>query len=325
MLSPPGTDVRVLPMDITQLKTLIHVAELGSLSKAADRLHIAQPALSRQIMLLEKELGIVLFERHGRGMVITDLGREILDRAARVMAELESIRSSASCGRSSYKGTVMVGVTPTVAEIVTVPLVRRIREAHPQLAVRFSSAFSGHLLDWLQRGELELTVSYNPQPLRSLRIVPIMMENLLLVTPGKDRLSLDRAVPFASLDDEELVLPSLRHGLRGILEECARTAGIQLHPNIEADSFGAMIDLVRNGFGSTVLPLASIYSLVQNGVLCAAPLVNPAPVRKLVLVYPADRPISPAARFVGDTFVHIATDLVTRNVWVGHMLIGLED
>jgi LysR family transcriptional regulator, nitrogen assimilation regulatory protein len=307
-------------MDVVQLKTLIHVAELGSLSKAADRLNIAQPALSRQIRLLEEELGIFLFERHGRGMVITEVGREVLDHATRVMAELEAIRHSASGGRSSFRGMVMVGTTPTVAEIVTVPLVRRIKEAHPQLVVRFSSAYSGHLLDWLQRGELELAVSYDPQPLRSLRILPVMMENFLLVSAGAERLSLNRAVPFANLAGEELVLPSPRHGLRTIVEDCARQAGVELHASVEADSFGALIDLVRNGFGSTVLPLAPIYSLVRGGALCAAPLVDPTPTRKLVLAYPADRPVSPAARFVGDVFMEIATDLVDRNIWTGHML-----
>jgi DNA-binding transcriptional LysR family regulator len=237
------------------------------------------------------------------------------------MAELEAIRLSVADGRSSYKGMVMVGTTPTVAEIVTIPLVRRIREAHPQLHVRFSSAFSGHLLDWLQRGELEFAVSYDPQPLRSLRIVPIMMEDLLFVSPGQDGSHLSPAVPFARLAEEELILPSPRHGLRVIMEDCARRAGIELHATVEADSFRVMIDLVRNGFGSTVLPLTPILvQLVQGGELCAASLVDPTPTRKLVLAYPADRPVSPAARFVGETITEIAHDLVSRQVWVGHML-----
>jgi DNA-binding transcriptional LysR family regulator len=307
-------------MDIAQLKTLIHVAELGSLSKAADRLHIAQPALSRQIRLMEKELGVFLFERHGRGMVITEVGREILDHAARIMAELEAIRHSVTSGRSSYKGMVIVGTTPTIAEIITIPLTRRMKEAHPQLHIRFSSAFSGHLLDWLQRGELELAMSYDPQPLRSLRIVPIMMEKLLFISSDQGRLHLSRAVPFARLAEEELILPSPRHGLRAIMEDCARRAGIELRASVEADSLRAMIDLVRHGFGSTVLPLAPIHSLVQGGVLCAAPLVDPTPARKLVLAYPADRPVSPAARFVGEVLTEIATDLVSRNIWVGQIL-----
>src|ERR1044071_2451136 len=106
-------------MELSQLRTLIHVAELGSLSKAADRLHIAQPALSRQIQLLEKELGVYLFERHGRGMIITDIGREVLEHARRVLLELESIRTVVAQDRTSFRGLVVVGMTPTVAEIVT--------------------------------------------------------------------------------------------------------------------------------------------------------------------------------------------------------------
>jgi LysR family nitrogen assimilation transcriptional regulator len=307
-------------MDVGQLKTLIHVAELGSLSKAADRLHIAQPALSRQIRLLEKELGATLFDRHGRGMVITTTGQQILDHATRVMTELQSIRMAALEEKLSHRGTVTIGTTPTVSEIVTVPLVKRIREAHPQLAIRLQSAFTGHLLDWLQRDELDLAVLYNPQPQHSLRVVPVMMENLLFIGAGGKGLSLDRAVPFSHLANEELVLPSRRHGLRAIMEECASKAGIELHGSVEADSFGAMINLVRSGFGSTALPLAPIYPLVDSGVLCAAPLVDPTPTRKLVLAFPADRPVNPAARFVAETFTSIATDLVRKNVWVGNVL-----
>lgn len=307
-------------MDIAQLKTLIHVAELGSLSKASDRLHIAQPALSRQIRLLEKELGTYLFERHGRGMLITDSGREVLAHAARIMEELESIRSSVAGGKASFRGSVVIGTTPTVAEIVTVPLVRKIKEAHPELAVRFSSAFSGYLLDWVQRGELELAISYDPQPLHTLRILPVMMENLLLVGPASAGLRLDRPVRFDTLRTQALVLPSGRHGLRVIMDDCAEKAGVALLTSVEADSFGAMIDLVRHGFGFTALPLASIYSQIEAGVLSAAPLTDPVPMRKLVRVYPADRRMSPAAKFVGDAFLDIAADLVGRGIWAGHML-----
>src|SRR3954466_3737290 len=99
-------------MDISQLKTLIHVAELGSVSKAADRLNIAQPALSRQIRLLEQELGAYLFERHGRGMVITEMGREVLAHAVRIMAEMDAIRDTVSEGRTSFRGSISIGTTP---------------------------------------------------------------------------------------------------------------------------------------------------------------------------------------------------------------------
>jgi LysR family nitrogen assimilation transcriptional regulator len=307
-------------MDVTQLKILIHVAELGSLSRAADRMGIAQPALSRHVRLLEEELGVRLFERHGRGMLVTEIGKEVLDHAARVLAELEAIRSTATGGRASFRGLVTIGTTPTVAAIITAPLVQRLIEAHPHLSVRFSSAFSGHLIDWLLRGELDLAVTYNPQPMRSLRIVPVMVENLLLVGSSDSRLSASRAVSFADLAKLELVLPSPRHGLRDLVDQCARRAGVELRYRVEADSFGAMIDLVRAGFGYTVLPLAPIYQLVQSGELCAAPIVDPVPTRKLVVAYPADRPVTPAARYAGELFASITADLVERGVWAGHVL-----
>jgi LysR family transcriptional regulator, nitrogen assimilation regulatory protein len=307
-------------MDIAQLKTLIHVAELGSLSKAADRLHIAQPALSRQIRLLEKELGTMLFERHGRGMVITDVGREVLEHATQIMNGMELIRNVPGRARSSLKGVVKVGTTPTVAEIVTVPLVRKVEESHPQLRIRLTAAYSVYLIDWLQRGILDVAISYDPEPLKSLRIIPIMMEDLLYVSAASKRRKFKQPMSFARLATERLVLPSPGHGLRVIMEQCAQKAGIDLSASVEADSFGAMIDLVRNGFGSTVLPLAPIYPLVQSGVLTAVPLKDPVPQRKLVLVYPAERAVSPAVRFVGDTLISIAADLVDRKVWAGRML-----
>src|SRR4051794_5955833 len=225
-----------MAMDVTQLKTLIHVAELGSVSKAADRLNIAQPALSRQIRLLEQELGAPLFERHGRGMIITDIGREVLDHATRIMAEMEAIRDTALNLRTSFRGTVSIGTTPTVAEIVTVPLVTTLRQAHPHLSVRMSSAYSGHIIDWLQRGQIDIAVSYNPERMHTLRIVPIMMESLMFVSSGRKRLRVDDAFPFSRLGSEELVLPSIGHMLRDIIDECARQAGIKLQPSVEADS-----------------------------------------------------------------------------------------
>ncbi|MNM34494.1 HTH-type transcriptional regulator CynR [compost metagenome] len=307
-------------MDVVQLKTLIHVAELGSLSKASDRLHIAQPALSRQIRQLEKELGVYLFDRHGRGMEITEAGLDVLEHATRIMDELEAIRSSVAGGRSAFRGMVAIGTTPTIAEIVTVPLVKRIRDTHPDLSIRFSSAFSGYLLDWLQRGELELAISYDPQPLHTLRIEPVMMENLVLVGSRDAGLHLEKAVTFSELANEQLVLPSPRHGLRKIMDECAYERGFKIVTSVEADSFGAMIDLVRHGFGYTALPLASIYAHLKDGTLSAAPLIEPTPMRKLVLVSPADRHVSPATRYVGETFVEIASELVSQGIWAGHML-----
>ncbi|MBB6122985.1 LysR family transcriptional regulator [Sphingobium subterraneum] len=309
-------------MDIAQLRTLIHVAELGSASKAADRLGIAQPALSRQIRMIEAELKAPLFIRHGRGMTLTDLGRKILASANAILEEVDAIRRLAEEGSTSFSGRVRLGMTPTVAEIMTVPLARRVKQEHPHISLCISSAFSGHILDWLKRDLLDCCVSYDADGRGAVRTHPILTENLLLVGNGQHGLSMKRPVAFSTLTHEPLVLPSPLHGLRQIVDACAARAGIELSPQLEADSLSSMIDLVREGFGYAILPLAPIYSRVASGELSAAPLSDPEPTRRVVMTYPADRPVSPATRYVGETFATIAAELIEQGVWAGHLIPG---
>jgi len=309
-------------MDIAQLRTLIHVAELGSASKAADRLGIAQPALSRQIRMMEAELKAPLFTRHGRGMVLTDLGRRILASANTILEEVDTIRRLAEEGSTSFSGRVRLGMTPTVAEIMTVPLARRVKQEHPHISLCISSAFSGHILDWLKREELDCCVSYDADGKGAVRARPILTEDLLLVGNGTHGLSMKRSMAFAELAREPLVLPSPLHGLRQIVDACAARAGVELSPQLEADSLSSMIDLVREGFGYAILPLAPIYNRVSSGELSAAPLRDPAPTRRVVMTYPADRPVSPATRYVGDAFAAIAAELIEQGVWAGRLTLG---
>lgn len=149
---------------------------------------------------------------------------------------------------------------------------------------------------------------------------PVLEETLLLV--GGPERALDIGVPrsFADLAREKLVLPSPAHGLRTILDACATRSGIRLAPSLEADSLNAMIELVRGGFGLTILPLAPVHAQLRAGELTAAPLIDPVPSRRVLIAYPADRPIMPAARFVGETFARVASKLVNNGIWSGTML-----
>jgi LysR family transcriptional regulator, nitrogen assimilation regulatory protein len=307
-------------MDLSQLRTLIHVAELGSLSKAADRMRIAQPALSRQMRLLEEELGVRLFVRHGRGMVITEQGRDVLAHAMRVMAELDEIRARTSDANAPLTGQIAIGMPPTVADILSVPLVTAFGKSHPKVMLRLVSAYTGYLLDWLHRGEIDVAILYDPHAARSVRSRPLLLENLFLIGPRKAGFSTARAIPFKQLDGKRLLLPSVRHGLRTIVERCATEAGISLDVAIEADSYATLKDLVRRGHGWTILPLAPIHDDIVARRLTAAALIDPVPVRRLMLSYPADRPVSRLARFAGETITSIVSDQVERAVWAGQLL-----
>lgn len=286
-------------MELSQLRTLIQVADLGSLSKAADRMRIAQPALSRQIRMLEDELGTRLFVRHGRGMTVTEQGRTVLSHASHIMRELAEIRAEI-VGDVPLSGSVAIGLPPTVADLISVPLVGAFR-AHPAVVPRLVSAYTGHLLDWLLRGEIDLAVLYDPTSARPLHSVPLSVEHLHVVGPAGAGLQAAGLIPFRDLAGRPLLLPSVGHGLRSIVERCAEESGIGLNVVAEADSFGSLKELVRHDYGWTILPPASIHSDLEASRLSAAPLVEPVPERRLVLSYPADRPTARLARFAGDT------------------------
>lgn len=307
-------------MDISQLRTLIHVAELGSLSKAADRLHIAQPALSRQIRLLEEELGVRLFDRHGRGMVVTEHGRDVLRHALRIMAEMEEIRAVVSDEDAPLRGHVSIGMPPTAADILSEPLVSAFRDTHPDATLRIVSAYSGYLLDWMHRGEVDAAILYDPKSARALRIRPLLEETLFLIGPPGSGLSLKRPVEFATLQEQRLLLPSVGHGLRSLIDRYAEEAGIALTVKVEAESYATLKSLVGNGHGVTVLPLAPIHGELTEGRLCAAPLVNPVPMRRLIMSYPTDRPVPRLARFASQVIAATIGALVDEGIWSGRIL-----
>lgn len=311
-------------MELSQLRTLVNVAELGSLSKAADRLQTAQPALSRQVRMLEEELGFPLFVRHGRGMALSEQGEEVLRRATRVLAEVNEIKATAAATDAPLKGEVAIGLPPTVAEIISVPLVAAFGEAHPQAKLRLVGAYTGYLLDWLHRGEVDLAILYDPRNARSLRSRPLLLENLFLVGPENAGFSTVRAVPFAELEGKRMLLPSPKHGLRTIVDRCAAAAGFHLDVAVEADSLTTLKTLVRHGHGWTILPLAPIHGEVRSEQLTAGPLIDPVPSRRLVLSFPADRPATRLSQFAARTIETIVKDHVERSVWVGQLL-GASD
>jgi len=270
--------------------------------------------------MLEDELGARLFDRHGRGMTVTEQGQDVLRHAQRIMAELEEIRAVVADENAQLRGHVSIGMPPTASDILSEPLVAAFHEAHPEATLRIVSAYTGYLLDWLHRGELDAAILYDPKSSRTLRIQPLLEETLFLIGPSNAGLSLDQSVDFAQLEHERLLLPSRGHGLRSIVERCAGECGIFLDIKVEADNFSTLKALVRSGHGVTVLPLAPIHEELQEGRLCAAPLVNPVPMRRLIMSYPMDRPTPRLARFAGQAISATIKTLVAEGVWSGRIL-----
>jgi LysR family nitrogen assimilation transcriptional regulator len=305
-------------MDVNQLRTLIQVAELGSLSKAADRLCIAQPALSRRINHLEEELDTRLFERHGRGMVLTTQGSIVLQFARQIMGIFEEIKTSLA--DEVYHGHISVGLPPTISDLLTVPLVAAISEAYPSVTCRITGAYSLELLEMVHRGEIDVAVLYDPLYIRSLRSVAFLEEALFVIAPEGAGLSREIPVDFKDLASTPLLLPSAKHSLRQIVDNAATECGIKLDVRIELDSYAAIKQLVIAGYGWTILPSTAIDSDPLASRFCISPLINPCPIRNLELCYPADKPVTRLATFVGQKIINLSAGLIKAGLWNGKIL-----
>ena len=304
-------------MDFSQLRTLVCVAELGSLSKAADRLCTAQPALSRHVRMLEEELKTRLFDRHGRGMILTEQGRAVWRHAVRVLKEIEDIKLEVADNAGSMGGHVSIGMPPTVSGLLAGRLLATIASAHPNATCRIVSAYSLYLLDWMHRGDIDVAILYDPQGIRSLKCEPLVEETLYVVGPRGSGLTMDVPYELRDIAARSLVLPSPDHSLRQIADRAAHDVGISLTVRAEVDSLATLKQLVLGGSGWTILPLAAVQDDVNAGTLEVAPVASNSLTRLLELALPADRPPSRLGLFAHQIIKKSTASLVRSGRWVG--------
>lgn len=306
---------RCVQVDFRRLEHFLKIAELGSLSRAADRMRIAQPALSRQMRILEEEAGTPLFYRHRRGMQLTPAGEELRQHIAgpvrQVRQAFDDIRNRSAEGG----GQIALGIPPTVSYILAGRLARRVAEQAPNISLRIVEGYAGHLIDWLQRGEIDAALLYGPASDFQMNVAEMLYEELVLVGPSSSDLDPATRIPVQELIKLPIVLPSQSHGLRLIVEAAARKVGVPLNVRFEADSFLVLKELVEFGLGYTVLPLSSLNREVDAGILRYAPIGNPPVVRQLVLGMPREEQLTRSTRIIVRLVREEIKHLVDSGVW----------
>lgn len=302
-------------MDLRQLTTFRSVADLGSLSKASDRLRIAQPALSRQIKLLEHELKTDLFTRNGRGMVLTAAGQLLLDRTTGLVRQIEQVRDDILSASGSPSGRVVLGLVPTVSCVLSSRFARRIVEQVPEISLCIVESYGGHLVEWLHRGEMDLAVIYGPSVDLHLSVETLGRDDIVAVGRRGCGLAQREEVDIGWLVDQPLVLPSYSHGLRALIEKAAARQNLPLKVLIEADSFRVLTSFVEEGLGFTLLPASAVRAEVAEGRLEIAPIVKPTISRELILASPADRQPSVATSAIADLLRKEMLSIRDEGLW----------
>ncbi|GJD53665.1 HTH-type transcriptional regulator GltC [Methylobacterium crusticola] len=302
-------------MDLRQLRTFHAVAELGSLSKASDRLRVAQPALSRQIRLLEHELKTELFVRNGRGMALTSAGLLLRERTAGIVRQIEQVRDDLQSLDGRPAGAVVLGIVPTVSNVLSARVARRAVQELPQVALRIVESYGGHLVDWLHRGDTDLAIIYGPAVDWHLAVETLGRDDLVAVGPKGSGLGRREAVDLAWLMSRSLALPSHSHGLRNLVEKAAARKGIPVNVVVEADSFHVLTSIVEEGIAYTILPPSAIRTELAQGRLETAPLSYPGISRELLLASPTSRAPSVATEAIARLIRSEIAALVRDGLW----------
>ncbi|WP_344943118.1 LysR family transcriptional regulator [Actinomadura miaoliensis] len=302
-------------VDLKQLRALVTVAEVGSVTRAADLLHLVQPAVTRQIRTLEQELGVPLFERTRQGMRPTPAGAIMIDRARRALGELERARAEIRPSPGTVTGIVTVGLLESAADLLAEPLVAALARDRPGIELRVFTAYSGHLQQWLDDGDLDLTLLYNLDSTASLNAQPLVRERLWAVAPPSAGLRPDEPVPFADAAAHPLVMPATGHALRTVIDAAAARAKITMDVALQTNSMRLQKRFVLAGYGWTVLPGVGIAADVADGTLSAAPLREPDVWRSVVLATPRTGRTPPAVEIVARELTRQVHAAVRQGGW----------
>jgi LysR family transcriptional regulator, nitrogen assimilation regulatory protein len=240
-------------MDLRRLKTFVTVAELGTVSKAAVRLRIGQPALSRQIADLQQELGLRLFDHVGRGLVLTAEGEQLLADCRRVMTDLDAVRERAEVLRRGDRGVMKVAAPPHTIESVLSRFLPRYAERFPNVHVELSEALGAEQTAMLERGEVHVGIRLDQgDPRFESRVLP-PADALAACAPS---LELGRAdfIDISRLAAYPLLLVDTGYSVRRLFDAACRLADVQPNILLESRAAHVLLALAEAGQGVAIIP-----------------------------------------------------------------------
>jgi len=241
-------------MELHQLRYFCAVADTGSFSRAAEQSHVSQPSLSQQILKLEDELGARLFDRLGRSVRLTELGKTFLPRARAVLRELEAARGDVVERKDSVAGSVTVGAIPTVAPYLLPRVLASFSRKFPQVQLTVIEEITPVLLDRLRASAVDLAVLALPIRGHEFESTPLLTEPLFAVLPQKHKLARHRSISLKDVRKEPFLLLRDGHCFReNAVAACDRA---RVHPQVifESGQFSSLLSMVGAGMGVSLIP-----------------------------------------------------------------------
>ncbi len=283
-------------MDLKQLEYFVRVAELGSFTRASIALDIAQPALSRQIRLLEVELRQNLLRRNGRGALPTEAGNLLLKHGRGILHQVELAREELGAVRGALAGRVSIGLPPSLSRLITVPLSRAFKAQLPQAHLTLTEGFSVLMYEGLRVGNLDIAVLYNAEHSPEVEMTTLHTEELVLISKTSSthktaqKTKKRQPITLAKVAELPLILPSRPNAFRILIESEMNAIGLKPDVTLEVDGLNAILSLVKEDMGHAVLPSYTLSNFDDASPFTVRSITQPRILSQLMLVRAARRP-----------------------------------
>jgi LysR family nitrogen assimilation transcriptional regulator len=308
-------------MDLRQLRYFVGIVQAGSLSRAADQLHVAQSAISHHLASLEAELDKQLVTRGPKGIALTEAGNVLYRHAEAILRHVEFAKNDAMSALSVPSGHVGVGLPTALSALLGYELFVRVRDAYPQIRLHLADGKSALIRELLDNGRLDLAILFGDRPERGLAVEPLLMEELFFVSAAGDTtpISLDEVAK------QPLILPGGGSGILQVLKQLFDRRGLTLMTLGEIDTLHTVRRAVAAGAANSILPWAALYEGDREPTIIHRRIADAPLIRPVALCSSEVAQRSPAFEAVASVVRTLVRELVDSGRWKGVSSIATAD
>lgn len=306
-------------MELRQLKYFIGIVDAGSVTRAAQYLHVAQPALSAQIVNLETELGVQLLVRSVRGVTCTGAGSTFYKHAQQILRQCSQALAATRDSGDELSGKVSVGMPSSVGSLAGVALLGQIASAYPNIRLQLTDSPSAHLTELLLQGRLDIAILFTGEPLKGLVCENLFTESLLLIRKAESATpdELPDDVTLAEVAQLKLVLPIHPNALRVQVDAAFASLGLKPNLSAEINSMNILAQVAASGIAASINSWSTVARELDAGLLTAQRIVEPEITRTLAICRSDTAPLSGATEVVYSQLQALLAALVQRGSWRG--------
>jgi len=293
-------------VNLKRLQYFVKIVDIGSLTQAADILHVAQPALSQQLATLEGEVRQQLLLRTKRGVVPTEAGKVLYRHAQAILRQCDQAQADMKAAAKGLSGAVSVGLAPgTAAARLALPLLRTARARHPGILLYLNETYGNTLSELVMNGRMDVAVLYGGQKtVHGLSFIPLFKEQLYLVGP-QALVASPENVPLGTIADLDLYLPRPYNVVRRMVDEAFTGLGMAPRVVAEIESAGTLTAVIANGLGATILPESMAREIAGSCNAWLSRIVEPVIEAPLALCQSDHLPLSEPADAIKEILMEL--------------------